>query len=127
MRDDNLCLSDILEYVGRIQDYHFFVSLKTKDAVARCFEIVGEATKRISRRLRDAHPEIPWRRMAGFRDVLIHDYPVVDWDEVWQIVERDLPILKQQLQMILRESAKIPRTRTRKKPSKDSSQSRKNL
>jgi uncharacterized protein with HEPN domain len=51
----------------------------------RQLEVIGEATKRLSVPLREAHPEIPWRRIAGLRDVLIHDYMGVDIDAVWQV------------------------------------------
>ena len=61
---------------------------------------MGEAAKRISQHLRDLHPEIPWRRIAGFRDVLIHTYMRIDLDEVWAVVEKDLPVLKRNLKQI---------------------------
>ncbi|MGB3650114.1 MAG: HepT-like ribonuclease domain-containing protein [Rivularia sp. (in: cyanobacteria)] len=67
------------------------------------FEIIGEATKRISQDLRHKYPDVQWKRMAGFRDVLIHDYLKVDYDEVWGIVERNLPELKEQIEAILQE------------------------
>jgi uncharacterized protein with HEPN domain len=69
--------------------------------VLRNFEVMGEATKRLSAAVRDAHPEVPWRQVAGFRDVLIHDYFGIDLDEVWGAVQSNLPELKQQITDIL--------------------------
>lgn len=60
-------------------------------AVARQFEIIGEATKRISTGFRTKHPQVPWRSMAGMRDMLIHEYDSVDYEEVWQTARRDIP------------------------------------
>jgi uncharacterized protein with HEPN domain len=75
-----------------------------QDAVVRQLEVIGEATKRLSVPLREAHPEIPWRRIAGLRDVLIHDYMGVDIDAVWQATQRDVPDLKRLLADVMRES-----------------------
>ena len=54
-----------------------------QDALIRCLEVLGEATKRLSREIRIAYTEIPWRAMAGMRDVLIHAYDQIDLEEVW--------------------------------------------
>jgi uncharacterized protein with HEPN domain len=66
---------------------------KTTFAIVRALEIVGEATKRIPQAVRDRHPAIPWRAMAGMRDKLIHDYVSVNVDIVWKTVHDDLPPL----------------------------------
>jgi uncharacterized protein with HEPN domain len=72
-----------------------------QDAVIRNFEVIGEATKRLSQALRDENPEIPWRRMTGFRDVLIHDYLNLNLHLIWKTIEDDLPSLKPQIEAVL--------------------------
>lgn len=72
-----------------------------QDAIIRNFEIIGEATKHLSLELKQSHPEIQWRGMAGFRDVLIHNYMGVDLEEVWTIIEKELPQIKSSLKAVL--------------------------
>lgn len=72
-----------------------------QDAVIRNFEIIGEATKRLSPELRSQYSDIPWQQMAGLRDVLIHDYLKVNLNLVWQIIEQNLSDLKLQVTQIL--------------------------
>lgn len=107
MKDDRLYLINILECMERIELYTkagvdvFRNSTMVQDAVIRNFEIIGEATKRLSTELRHSHRGIPWTQIAGFRDVLIHDYLSVDVEEVWIIVERNVPLLKNEVAAIL--------------------------
>ncbi len=105
-QDDPAYLSDILDCIRKINTYtnagqtEFFQSQLIQDAVARNFEIIGEATKRLTPELRQQYPDIPWRRMAGFRDILIHNYMNIDVDRVWQAIS-ELTSLTAQLQAVL--------------------------
>lgn len=67
-------------------------------AIERLLEIVGEAAKRVSDHYRAEHPDIPWRRAAGLRDVITHEYDRVDYGIIWTILKRDLPALIIQLE-----------------------------
>jgi uncharacterized protein with HEPN domain len=78
-------------------------SSMAQDAVIRNFEIIGEAAKRISEGVKKKYSFVPWRRLAGFRDVLIHNYMGVDLEEIWNVIEHDLQDLKRKIELILRE------------------------
>ncbi|MFY9824731.1 MAG: DUF86 domain-containing protein [Thermoanaerobaculia bacterium] len=107
MKDERLYLIQMIERAERIFDFtemgreNFLQDLKTQDAVLRSFEVMGEAAKRVPEEIRDQAPEIPWRRLAGFRDVLIHQYEGVDLEEVWKRVAEDLPPLTKSLKSLL--------------------------
>jgi uncharacterized protein with HEPN domain len=104
---DQVYLQHILDALLKIESYisvgqeEFLKASHWQDAVIRELEIIGEAAKRISKILRSQFPKIPWRKMTGLRDVLIHDYMGVDILSVWEITQQDLPDLKNQIQNIL--------------------------
>lgn len=83
----------VVEYSTGLDESSFLASSRDQDAILRQLTIVGEAAKRVSEEFRTSHPEIPWRRVAGFRDVVVHDYFKVDLEEVWRIVQSDVPDL----------------------------------
>jgi len=104
---DRLYLKDLLIAADRILEYTvggeaaFKESPLIQDAVIRNFEIIGEAAKQISEETRTLHPDIPWRVIGRFRDLLIHHYHGVDLDQVWNIVAGDLQLLRTRAQEVL--------------------------
>ncbi len=112
-RTDAECLQDIREATRRIRAYlqdsetttfeQFLADTKTQDAVIRNLEVIGEATRRLSAQVREAHPEVPWKDIAGTRDRLIHHYFGVNLDIVWTIATLELPLLDSKIDAILKD------------------------
>jgi hypothetical protein len=109
MKNDPTYLHHICDAIGKIIEYtsslsyeDFMNDEKTKDAVVRNFEIIGEASKNISSETKDSHPEIPWRYMAGMRDRLVHAYFGVDYGILWQVAREELPKIMKTLEPLLR-------------------------
>jgi uncharacterized protein with HEPN domain len=88
------CIDRILEYTGGDQET-FMGSRLVQDAVIRNLQTLAESTQRLSDALKAAEPEIPWRDIAGFRNVLTHGYLGLDTQLVWSVIEQDLPGLTQ--------------------------------
>jgi uncharacterized protein with HEPN domain len=107
MSRDRLYLAHIREAIDRIERYTsggrdaFMAAPMVQDAVVRNFEIIGEATKRLSAEVKARQPQVPWREVARFRDILIHDYERVDYLEVWNIVQNHLPELHRAVEALL--------------------------
>jgi uncharacterized protein with HEPN domain len=103
---DRQALIDILAVLDRalgypIPDHRTFLDADyLQDALIRCLEVTGEAVKRLSQECRDRNPALPWRGMAGMRDLLIHSYDRVDLEEVWQAY-RQFPEIRRQIAELL--------------------------
>ena len=109
MKSDPVYLRHILDAIEKIESYIsigrdvFMSASHWQDAVIRQLEIIGEATKRLSQSLRSQYNQVPWRRIAWLRDVLIHDYMGVDLEAVWQVTQKNVPVLKKQIHLIIKE------------------------
>ncbi len=107
MTGDDLYLRHILDAIGKIERYvavgrdEFMELSHWQDAVIRQLEIIGEAVKRLAPETIRKQPQIPWREIAGMRDVLIHDYIGVDLDAVWEVTRADLPRLQRAVEELL--------------------------
>jgi uncharacterized protein with HEPN domain len=109
-RETRLFVEDILQSITKIEEYtenlkkeEFFQDSLTQDAVLRRFEIMGEAVKNLPEDFRLNHPDVPWRQIAGLRDVLIHGYFGVNLGRVWLAIEKDLPNLKTRIINVLKQ------------------------
>jgi uncharacterized protein with HEPN domain len=83
----------IFQYIDGVAPDALAANVEKQDAILRRITIIGEATKRLSKDFRDQHSYIPWKEIAGMRDVITHDYDEVDLDEVWTVISENLPQL----------------------------------
>lgn len=104
MKDDRIYIDHILECMEWITRYTeegreaFFIDRKTQSATLRELQTLAESTQRLSNELKDAHPEVPWESISGFRNVLVHDYLGIRIERIWGIIERDLPAFRAALE-----------------------------
>ena len=110
MRDVQLYLNDILSSISNIDLFvkgvskvSFKRNIEKQSAVARQLEIIGEAVKNLPEDVRRLCPEIPWKDIAGLRDVMIHSYHRVDVEKIWNVIDKDLPPLKESIKRIMQE------------------------
>jgi len=100
-REMSVYVQDMLDSIKQVEQYTkdmkrsgFEASLQAQDAVIRRLEIIGEASKNLPKEITSKYPKIPWKEIAGMRDVLIHSYFGVNIERVWKVVEEDLPEVK---------------------------------
>ncbi len=108
MKDDSERLRHLLEAIDRIERYvargrsAFDTDELVQTWIVYHLQIVGEAARKTSKELKKDHPEVPWAEVIATRNVLVHDYVEIDLPSVWDIVTRDLPALRQQIEALLK-------------------------
>lgn len=107
-KDPKIFLEHILESICNIEKYtesftkeQFMKNIQLQDAVTRRLEIIGEAVKNLPVSVKDKNKAIPWKKISGTRDILIHEYFGMDMDLIWKVVKKDIPLLKKQIQKLL--------------------------
>ena len=107
-KDPEVFLTHILEsielietYVGKLSEAGFYKDMPMQDAIIRRLEIIGEAVKNLPSAFKSKHPDIPWKKIAGMRDILIHEYFDVDLTLTWRVVKQEIPHIKKKLSEIL--------------------------
>jgi uncharacterized protein with HEPN domain len=108
-RNWKLFIMDMLESINKIEKYieglnyeQFIRDEKTKDAVVRNLEIIGEAANQIPKEIQQKFSNVPWAQIIAMRNRMIHGYFAIDYRIVWDIVKIDIPLLKKELELILR-------------------------
>ena len=107
-RDDAVYLHHILDAIGLIEEYtkgmsenEFLANSMAHDAVVRQMEIIGEAARNIADEFREKHSRLPWGKMIGIRNKIIHEYFNINYAIVWDTLKDDLPLLKKSIKKIL--------------------------
>ncbi len=107
MKDDGVYLRHVLRCIARIEEYTtvgregFFSSPLIQDGVIRNLQTLAESGQRLSEHIKESYPEVDWKGLAGFRNVLVHDYLGVDLQLVYHAVEQDVPRLKRACEQAL--------------------------
>ena len=103
-KEPEVFIEHILESIELIENYtanktisDFIESVQLQDSIIRRIEIIGEAVKNLPAEVKSNYPDVPWKNIAGMRDVLIHKYFGIDLELTWQVVQKDIPDLKREI------------------------------
>jgi len=96
-------INAIYSFLGDFTKSDLEKDRKSQNAIIRELEIIGEAVKNIPESVKLSHPDVPWKKIAGMRDKLIHHYFGISLDIIWDVLKYDLSQLKKQIQKILNE------------------------
>lgn len=99
--DIQIAMNRIAEYIKGYDFEHFKNDYKTVDAVIRNFEIIGEASKRLDKKIKEKYPDVPWKEMYYLRNKVSHEYFSVDYEIIWDIATNYLPENKIQIDKII--------------------------
>lgn len=96
IKDYSVYIEHMLDCIHRIDEYveskdHFYSSRLVQDAVVRNLQVMSESSQRLPKEIKESYPEIPWRKISGFRNILVHDYLGLDLEVIWSVVELELP------------------------------------
>lgn len=108
-KDPQIFLEHIHESIVAIETYaqgmtreDFSKNTAMQDAILRRIEIIGEAVKNLPEDFRNSHAEVPWRKVAGMRDVVVHEYFSIELDLVWGLLQKEVPELKRQIEALVK-------------------------
>jgi len=101
-KDNAVYIDHMLDCILRIDEYvesqeQFYSSRLVQDAVVRNLQVMSESSQRLAEDIKQLYPDIPWKQISGFRNILVHDYLGVDLDVIWSVVAQELPKLQQAL------------------------------
>jgi uncharacterized protein with HEPN domain len=109
MKDNRLYLIHISECIERIESYvvgrdkqQFLDSTLIQDAIIRNLQVLAESTQRLSDDAKESQSGVDWFKIAGFRNVLVHDYLGIEIEHIWNILDKELPVLKEAIRSMLK-------------------------
>jgi len=107
-RNVGIYLEDILEstelieqYILEISEEEFYASKEKQDAILHRIQIIGEAAKKVSSEYRKKWSSLPWKEIAGMRDIIVHEYFGISLGMIWKVATDDIPVIKEQIKRLL--------------------------
>jgi uncharacterized protein with HEPN domain len=109
-KDPLIFLQHILESINIIEmhlqgvtEEHFYTYIDRQDAVAKRLELIGEVVKNLPNEFREKHSDVPWKSIAGLRDIIVHQYLGINFSRIWDMVVDELPTFKKQIEQLIQE------------------------